>query len=164
MGGDWLDYLIADRVVVPDEQRRFYAEELVYLPDAFLPRDTAAKPSSSPVSRSDEGLPAQAFVFACFNNTYKLNPVMFDIWMRLLREVEGSVLWLSEAIARRSRTLLREADARGVGHGTARVRAVQAVARSSTSRVFSSPIYSWTRCPTTRIRPQAMRCGRGFRC
>ncbi len=115
-GGDWLDYLIADRVVVPDEQRRFYAEQLVYLPDAFLPRDTASKPSPVPVSRPDEGLPERGFVFACFNNAYKLNPVMFDIWMRLLREVEGSVLWLSETNRAAKQNLLHEAEARGISH------------------------------------------------
>ncbi len=113
-GGDWLDYLIADRVVVPDEQRRFYVEQLVYLPDAFLPRYTASKPSPTPVSRLDEGLPEQGFVFACFNNAYKLNPIMFDIWMRLLREVEGSVLWLSDTNRPAKQNLLREAQARGV--------------------------------------------------
>ena len=114
VGGDWLDYLIADRVVVPDEQRRFYAEQLVYLPDAFLPRDTGCKPSPAPVSRLDEELPERGFVFACFNNAYKLNPVMFDIWMRLLREVEESVLWLSEPNRAAKQNLLREAQARGV--------------------------------------------------
>ena len=115
-GGDWLDYLIADRVVVPDEQRRFYAEQLVYLPDTFLPRDTACRPSAMPVSRLEEGLPEQGFVFACFNNAYKLNPVMFDIWMRLLREVEGSVLWLSEGNRAAKQNLLREAEARGISY------------------------------------------------
>lgn len=113
-GGDWLDYLIADRIVVPDEHRRFYAEQIVYLPDALLPRDTATKPSPAPVSRLDEGLPERGFVFACFNNAYKLNPVMFDIWMRLLREVEGSVLWLSEPNRSAKQSLLREARTRGV--------------------------------------------------
>ena len=116
IGGDWLDYLIADRIVVPDEQRRFYAEQLVYLPDTVLPRDTACKPSTVPVSRLDEGLPEQGFVFACFNNAYKLNPAMFEIWMRLLREVEGSVLWLTEPNRAAKLNILREAQARGVGH------------------------------------------------
>ena len=115
-GGDWLDYLIVDSVVVPDQQRLFYSEQLVYLPDAFLPRDTATKPSPPPVSRLDEGLPERGFVFACFNNAYKLNPVMFDIWMRLLRDVEGSVFWLSDANRAAKQNLLHEADARGISH------------------------------------------------
>jgi predicted O-linked N-acetylglucosamine transferase (SPINDLY family) len=114
VGGDWLDYLIADRMVVPDEQRRFYAEQLVYLPDTFLPRDTARKPSPTPVSCLDEGLPERGFVFACFNNAYKLNPSMFDVWMRLLREVDGSVLWLSEPNRAAKQNLLRETQARGI--------------------------------------------------
>ena len=114
IGGDWLDYLIADRVVVPDAQRRFYAEQLVYLPDTFLPRDIGCKPSPAPISRLDEGLPEQGFVFACFNNAYKLNPVMFDIWMRLLSAVEGSVLWLSDVNQAAKQNLLREAQARGI--------------------------------------------------
>ena len=114
VGGDWLDYLIADRVVVPDEHRRFYAEEIVYLPDTFLPRDTACKPSPLPVARVDEGLPDHGFVFACFNNTYKINPKMFDIWMRLLRAVDGSVLWLPEGNRAAMQNLAREAEIRGV--------------------------------------------------
>jgi len=110
-GGDWLDYLIADRVVVPDEQRS-YAEKIVYLPGTFLPRDTSAVPSVT-VTRSSEGLPEEGFVFACFNNAYKINSSMFDIWMRLLRAIEGSVLWLPES-KRAMDNLAREAEARGV--------------------------------------------------
>ena len=111
-GSDWLDYLIADRVVVPDEHRRSYAEQIVYVPGTFLPRDTSAVPSVT-VTRASEGLPDEGFVFACFNNAYKINPEMFDIWMRLLLAVEGSVLWLPEN-KRAMDNLAREAEARGV--------------------------------------------------
>jgi protein O-GlcNAc transferase len=111
-GSDWLDYLIADRVVVPDDQRGLYAEQIVYMPNTFMPRDTSAV-ASAPVTRAGEGLPDQAFVFACFNNTYKFNPTMFDIWMRLLLAIEGSVLWLPES-KRATENLAREAAARGV--------------------------------------------------
>jgi protein O-GlcNAc transferase len=111
-GGDWLDYLIADRVVVPEEQRRSFAERIVYLPGTFLPRDTSVVPSVT-VTRASEGLPDEGFVFACFNNAYKINPEMFDIWMRLLLAVEGSVLWLPEN-KRAMDNLAREAEARGV--------------------------------------------------
>jgi predicted O-linked N-acetylglucosamine transferase (SPINDLY family) len=115
VGGDWLDYLLADRVVVPEDHRRFYAENIVYLPDSFLPRDTAMGAPSMPVTRADEGLPEQSFVFTCFNNAYKINPRMLDIWMRLLRTVEASVLWLPEGHRSVLRNLVREAEARGVG-------------------------------------------------
>ena len=114
VGGDWLDYLIADRVVVPDDQQRFYAEKVVYLPDLYLPRDTTCTPSSERPTRVEEGLPETGFVFACFNNTYKLNPTMFDIWMRLLKSVEGSVLWLPKSSEAAMRNLTREAAARGI--------------------------------------------------
>jgi predicted O-linked N-acetylglucosamine transferase (SPINDLY family) len=112
LGGDWLDYFIADRVVVPDDQRRFYAEQIVYMPSTFMPRDTFA-PASVPLTRASEGLPDDGFVFACFNNAYKINPKMFDIWMRLLLAIEGSVLWLPES-KRATENLAREAAARGV--------------------------------------------------
>ena len=114
VGADWLDYLIADRAVVPEGERHFYSEKLVYLPDTYLPRDTACRPSAVRPTRADEGLPETGFVFASFNNTYKLNPVMFDIWMRLLRAVEGSVLWLPASNPAAMGILTREAIARGV--------------------------------------------------
>jgi predicted O-linked N-acetylglucosamine transferase (SPINDLY family) len=113
IGGDWLDYLIADHVVVPEDRRRFYAEQIVYMPGSFLPRDASVAVSSAPITRAEEGLPDEGFVFACFNNAYKLNPSMFDIWMRLLRAVEGSVLWLPEN-NRANQNLMRDAQARGV--------------------------------------------------
>ena len=113
IGGDWLDYLIADRVVVPDDRRGAYAEQIVYMPGTFLPRDTSITPSSRAVTRADEGLPEEGFVFACFNNAYKINPSMLDIWMRLLLSVEGSVLWLT-GNKRAMPNLAREAEARGV--------------------------------------------------
>src|SRR5205085_10291466 len=67
-----------------------------------------------PPARADVGLPETGFVFACFNNTYKIGPEMFDIWMRLLREVEGSVLWLLEDNPGVASHLQREAQVRGV--------------------------------------------------
>ena len=113
VGADWHDYLIADRVVVPEAERRFYAEELIYLP-CYLPRDTACQAAPLRIVRADEGLPETGFVFACFNNAYKINPTMFDIWMRLLRLVDGSVLWLPESNRLAMQNLRRETVARGV--------------------------------------------------
>ena len=113
-GADWLDYLIADPVVAPDGEQRFYTEKLVYLPDSYLPRDASCRPGVVRPTRADEGLPERGFVFACFNNTYKFNPIMFDVWMRLLCAVEGSVLWLPTSNPAAMRNLTREAVARGV--------------------------------------------------
>jgi predicted O-linked N-acetylglucosamine transferase (SPINDLY family) len=113
-GADFIDYVIADAFVVPAEQQRFFSEQIVYLPDCFQVNDhQGVSPASAP-TRAAEGLPEIGFVFCCFNNSYKLNPGMFDIWMRLLREVPGSVLWLREESAMAGRNLRNEARARAV--------------------------------------------------
>jgi predicted O-linked N-acetylglucosamine transferase (SPINDLY family) len=113
-GAEFIDYVIADAFVVPAEHERFFSEQVVHLPDCFQVNDhQRVSPASAP-SRAAERLPQDAFVFCCFNNTYKLNPWMFDIWMRLLKEVPGSVLWLREENALAGRNLGNEARARGV--------------------------------------------------
>ena len=95
MGADFMDYILVDRIVVPIEQQDFYAEKLVHLPDSFLVNDPSHAIGITP-TRSEVGLPAQGIVFCCFNNAYKIAPAMFAVWMRILRHVEGSVLWLSQ--------------------------------------------------------------------
>ena len=111
---DFIDYAIADPFVVPAEQQRFFSERVVHLPDCFQVNDHQRSNSGQRTSRTAEGLPEIGFVFCCFNNTYKLNPWMFDIWMRLLREVPGSVLWLREEGPAPAKNLREEARARGV--------------------------------------------------
>jgi predicted O-linked N-acetylglucosamine transferase (SPINDLY family) len=114
MGADYMDYIIADAVVIPPEQRAFYTEKVVYLPDAYQANDTKRRFAERAPTREEFGLPDQAFVFCCFNNTYKILPAVFDIWMRLLDRVPGSVLWLSPGEAAAMVNLRREASARGV--------------------------------------------------
>ena len=94
MGAGQIDYVMADAVTIPPGNERFFAEQVVRLPDCFFPADTAAS-RQMPPTRAEAGLPGTGFVFCAFNNSYKLTPQMFDIWMRLLREIDGSVLWLS---------------------------------------------------------------------
>ena len=113
-GAEFIDYVIADAFVVPAEQKRFFSEQVVHLPDCFQVNDHRRVSGVSAPTRAAEGLPEKAFVFCCFNNTYKLNAWMFDIWMRLLREVPGSVLWLREEGGAAGRNLGGEAHARGV--------------------------------------------------
>ncbi|HKA38790.1 MAG TPA: tetratricopeptide repeat protein [Burkholderiales bacterium] len=113
-GADFIDYVIADAFVVPAEQERFFSEQIVHLPDCFQVNDQQRVSPASAPTRAAEGLPEIGFVFCCFNNSYKLNPWMFDIWMRLLREVPGSVLWLREESAMAGRNLRNEARARAV--------------------------------------------------
>ena len=109
-GMPFLDYIIADEVVIPRERAADYQEKAVYLPDCFQPNDDRRVIGPAP-SRAEAGLPAEGLVFCSFNNSYKLNPTMFDIWMRVLCQVPGSVLWLAidSPVAREN---LREAAAR----------------------------------------------------
>jgi predicted O-linked N-acetylglucosamine transferase (SPINDLY family) len=114
LGSDYFDYMIADETVIPDDQRAFYSEQVVWLPDCYQANDRQRHVAEGVPTRSDCGLPDNGFVFCSFNNAYKIMPDVFDVWMRLLRQVEGSVLWLIEANAMTSKNLRREAEQRGV--------------------------------------------------
>lgn len=113
MGAEYIDYLIADRIVVPEEAARFYDEKIVYLPDTYQVNDSKRPAAHCLDPRSAHGLPKSGFVFCCFNNSYKITPEIFDVWMRLLKKVDGSVLWLLEN-AGASKNLRNEAEKRGV--------------------------------------------------
>lgn len=90
----FIDYLIADPRIIPPDLQSHYSEKLVYLPHCYLPRDNSIVPSSATPRRSDFGLPENGIVFCSFNHDYKINPPIFKVWMYLLKEVPGSVLWL----------------------------------------------------------------------
>jgi predicted O-linked N-acetylglucosamine transferase (SPINDLY family) len=114
MGSRFIDYLLADRFVLPADQQRFYDEKIVYLPNCYQANDTRRPVASVRPNRQDCGLPNGAFVFCCFNNSYKITSEMFGIWMRLLHDVPGSVLWLLQANGEVAANLDREAVARGI--------------------------------------------------
>ena len=114
MACKFMDYILADRVVIPEDEKRHYSEKIVYLPDSYLANDDKRGIATHKPSRADAGLPQDGFVFCSFNNTYKFTPEMFAVWMRILRRVEGSVLWLPEGNEAARRNLAREAEARGV--------------------------------------------------
>jgi protein O-GlcNAc transferase len=113
MGVGYVDYLIADPVIVPQEHRAFYTEQIAYLPDTYQCNDRRRRAAERVPTRFEAGLPS-GFVFCCFNNNHKIAPEIFDIWMRLLRGVEGSVLWLLQDNAAVAGNLKREARARGI--------------------------------------------------
>jgi predicted O-linked N-acetylglucosamine transferase (SPINDLY family) len=113
LGADYIDYIVADEVVIPGHNRSHYQEKVVYLPDAYMPTDSGRAIAARP-SRVEAGLPEAGFVFCAFNNSYKFSPDVFDVWMRLLKAVEGSVLWLPDVNDTTRRNLLQEAEARGV--------------------------------------------------
>jgi len=114
MGAGFVDYIIADPVVIPNAHHAFYTEKVAYLPYCYLPHDSARRIAAEMTSRTQAGLPERGFVFASFNNSYKFSTAMFDIWMRLLETVDGSVLWLSQPNPAAMHNLRREAEARGV--------------------------------------------------
>ncbi len=113
MGSAHMDYLIADEFLIPQSHRADYAESIAYLPECFQANDDR-RPRVSTPSRAKMGLPATGFVFCSFHSSYKLNPQMFDIWMRLLRAVPDSVLWLLGGSPLVEENLCRQALARGV--------------------------------------------------
>ena len=94
LGLDCMDYIIADRHVIPPEHQAFYDEKVVYLPDAYLPTDSGLQIAERTPTRAECGLPDEGVVFCSFNHDYKISPHIFDVWMSLLRQVPGSVLWL----------------------------------------------------------------------
>ena len=114
IGVDYIDYLIADRVVIPEASRRHYAEKIVYLPDSYQANDRQRQISDRAMKRAEFGLPDEAFVYCCFNNTYKITPSTFDAWMRILDEVPGSVLWMLDDNAWATANLVKEAAHRGI--------------------------------------------------
>jgi len=112
LGAPYMDYLIADPVVIPDELRPAYTEQIAYLPDQFMPNDTRRIVNAAP-SRASQQLPESGFVFCGFNNLNKLTPEVFDSWMRILQAVPDSVLWL-QAGGAVQKNLREQAELRGV--------------------------------------------------
>lgn len=113
LGTRCIDYMIADHIVVPPEQRAHYSESIIYLPDSYQPTDDR-RVTADPPDRAALGLPADAFIFCAFHNSYKIGPAEFDIWMRLLHAVEGSLLWLLRTSDEAEGNLRAEAIARGI--------------------------------------------------
>ena len=114
MGAPYMDYIIADRVVIPEANAGHYTEKVVYLPHTYQPNDHMRRAAERMPTRAEAGLPEHGFVFACFNNSYKIAPEIFGIWMHLVRETPHSVLWLLADNPTAADNLRREAAARGI--------------------------------------------------
>ena len=114
MGADFYDYIIADKIIIPEEQKRNYSENIIYLPSCYMPQDSSRLISDKPLTRQNFNLPENGFVFCSFNNSFKITPKEFDIWMRLLSKIDGSVLWLLKANKSSEDNLRIEAKKRGV--------------------------------------------------
>jgi protein O-GlcNAc transferase len=139
LGADFYDYIIADPIVLPLEQQKYFVENIVHLPKCYQVNDSTRAIGATP-SRGEMGLPERAFVFCCFNNNNKITAEVFSIWMRLLRRVEGSVLWLLRANDTAEANLRKEAAAHDVDPArlifAGRVRLDQHLARHRLADLF----------------------------
>ena len=109
-----MDYIIADKTLIPEDSKKHYSEKIVYLPNSYQVNDSKRKISDRIFTRQELGLPEEGFVFCCLNNNYKISPADFDIWMRILKAVKGSVIWLLEDNKIAAENLRKEAEKRGV--------------------------------------------------
>ena len=118
-GAEYMDYIIADRIIIPTESQKYYSEKIVYLPNSYQVNDRKNDIANNIFNKNmftkkELNLPEKSFVFCCFNNSYKITPSTFDGWMRILKAVKGSVLWLLEDSPVARLNLLKEAEARGL--------------------------------------------------
>lgn len=114
MGASYIDYIMADRIVIPEDEQKHYAEKVIYLPHSYQATDAKRSLLLNGPTRSEVGLAEDAFVYCAFNRTPKITPVLFDVWMRLLSKTAGSILWLLDGDPIASENLRREAVARGI--------------------------------------------------
>lgn len=113
LGADFIDYIVADRHVIPGSHRAHYAEQVIYLPNSYLPGALPPPCDISP-TRMGTGLPERGIVFCCFNAPHKILPPVFDAWMRILKAVPESVAWLRDTSPTVKTNLGREAEGRGI--------------------------------------------------
>jgi predicted O-linked N-acetylglucosamine transferase (SPINDLY family) len=114
IGADFIDYIIADKTIIPPDKQCHYTEKIAYLPSSFMVNDSSYYPSQISYARSEFNLPEDKFVFACFNAAYKITPITFAGWMRILTAVDNSVLWLSNMNDTAKRNLKRHAMKEGI--------------------------------------------------
>ena len=116
IGADFIDYIVADKIIIPESHQQFYAEKIVYLPNTYMVDDSKRTASTKVFTREEFGLPKNAFVFCCFNNDYKFNPQVLDSWSRILLTVKNSVIWISENNKYFRSNIVAEFESRGIDH------------------------------------------------
>ena len=94
MGSKYFDYIVADHTLISPENKDYFSEKIVYMPDSYQSNISEREVSNKTILRSELELPENAFVFSCFNNIHKITPPTFESWMRILNSVDHSVLWL----------------------------------------------------------------------
>jgi len=114
MRANYIDYIVGDKTLIPIKSQEFYSEKVIYLPNSYQVNDRKKIISDKQFSRAELELPQDSFVFCCFNNNYKILPSTFDSWMRILKAVQGSILWLLQDNEFAYENLKKEAQERGV--------------------------------------------------
>ena len=113
-GADFIHYTIADENLIPEQYQKYYSEKIIYMPDCFQVNDSKRAIPKDQFTRTDCGLPENKTIFCCFNNSYKINPMMFDVWMRILNKVPNSVLWLLATEPFSEKNLIKEVQKRKI--------------------------------------------------
>ena len=114
MGADYMNYLIADHILIPNKKKIHYSEKIVFMPNSYMPNDSKTKLSEKIFKREDFGLPKDGFVFCCFNKYYKISSGIFTSWMKILSKVDKSVIWLSSGNNTAMNNLKKEARKNGI--------------------------------------------------
>ena len=114
MGSNFYDYIIADKIVIPEENKKYFSESVIYLPNCYQANQERVEISNINLNKKDLGLPQDKFIFGCFNNSYKITPVIFKSWMNILKRCESSILWLLQNQKIGSQNLWKEAEKQGV--------------------------------------------------
>ena len=114
IGSKYIDYILCDQTVVPLESKKFYNEKIIYLPNSYQANDAKRNISDKKFLREELSLPKESFVFCCFNNNYKITPNIFDVWVRLLKKIDNSVIWLIEGNSEATKNLIKEAKIRNI--------------------------------------------------
>ena len=110
MGSKFYDYIIADKIVIPEENKKYFSESVIYLPNCYQANQKRIEISNINLNKKDLDLPLDKFIFGCFNNSYKITPIIFRSWMNILKNCESSVLWLLQNQKLGSQNLWKEAE------------------------------------------------------
>jgi len=114
IGASFMDYIVADKIVIPKKNQNYFSEKIIYLPHSYQVNDNTKEISGKKFKRKDFNLPNNCFIFCCFNNSYKINPVIFNVWMNILKKSNNSILWLLEENSLNKKNILKEAKNLGV--------------------------------------------------
>jgi predicted O-linked N-acetylglucosamine transferase (SPINDLY family) len=114
MGSKCYDYIIADKIVIPEENKKYFSEKVIYLPNCYQANQKKIEISNKKLNKKDLGLPKDKFIFACLNNSYKITPLIFKSWMNILKEYENSILWILQNEKLGRQNLRKEAEKKGV--------------------------------------------------